>query len=50
MPRSIMQMDWKALRYQARYELVDNIPTLIWENIDTISANEKCGEKREHVI
>jgi hypothetical protein len=45
-----MQMDWRALGYQAKYEIVDNNVTIIWENIDAISANEKCGEKREHVI
>ena len=50
MPRHIMQMDWRALGYQAKYEIVDNNVTIIWENIDAISANKKCGEKREHVI
>ena len=28
-----MRMDWKALGYQARYEIVDNEVTVIWEQI-----------------
>jgi hypothetical protein len=30
---SIMRMDWKSLGYQAKYEIVDNQVTVIWEQI-----------------
>ena len=45
MPRHIMKMDWRALGYQAKYEIIDNNITVIWENIDAISeAKSAAGE------
>ena len=35
-----MKMDWKALGYQARYEIVDNQVTVIWEKITNDKANK----------
>jgi hypothetical protein len=46
MPRHIMKMDWKALGYQSKYQIVDNQVTVIWENINTNSeAKSAAGEK-----
>ena len=46
MARHIMKMDWKALGYQAKYEIVDNQPTIIWENMTAISeAKSAAGEE-----
>jgi hypothetical protein len=36
----IMQMDWKALGYQARYEIVDNQVTVIWENLTNSESQD----------
>ena len=45
MTRHIMKMDWKALGYQAKYEIVDNNITVIWENMTAISeAKSAAGE------
>jgi hypothetical protein len=45
MPRHIMKMDWKALGYQAKYEIIDNNITVIWENMTAISeAKSAAGE------
>jgi len=45
MVRHIMKMDWRALGYQAKYEVIDNNITVIWENIDAISeAKSAAGE------
>ena len=49
MPRHIMEMDWKALGYHARYEVIDNKVTVIWENIDSISDAKSAAESRSHV-
>lgn len=38
--RSIMKMDWKALGYQARYEIVDNQVTVIWENLTNSESQD----------
>ena len=45
-----MSMDWKALGYQAKYQIIDNQVTVIWENIDAISEAKSAVEEREHVI
>ena len=45
-----MKMDWKALGYQAKYQIIDNQVTVIWENIDANSAKLSAAEEREHVI
>ena len=45
-----MKMDWKALGYQAKYQIIDNQVTVIWENIDAISEAKSASEEREHVI
>lgn len=37
---NIMRMDWKALGYQARYEIVDNQVTVIWENITNSESQD----------
>lgn len=50
MSRSIMKMDWKALGYQAKYQIIDNQVTVIWENIDANSEAKSAAEEREHVI
>lgn len=50
MARSIMKMDWKALGYQARYEIIDNNITVIWENMTAISEAKSAAESRTHVI
>ena len=49
MPRHIMEMDWKALGYHARYEVIDNKVTVIWENIDSISDAKSAAESRSNV-
>jgi hypothetical protein len=39
-------MDWKALGYQAKYEIIDNNITVIWENMTPISeAKSAAGEE-----
>ena len=38
---SIMKMDWKALGYQAKYQIIDNQVNVIWENIDAINVSEE---------
>ena len=43
MPRHIMKMDWKALGYQAKYEIVDNNITVIWENMTAISEAKSAA-------
>ena len=43
MPRHIMKMDWRALGYQAKYEIIDNNITVIWENIDAISEAKSAA-------
>ena len=48
MPRHIMKMDWKALGYQAKYEIVDNNITVIWENMTAISEAKSAAESRTH--
>lgn len=40
-----MKMDWKALGYQARYEIIDNNVTVIWENIHAISEAKSAAEE-----
>jgi hypothetical protein len=35
-----MKMDWKALGYQAKYEIVDNQVTVIWENITASESSD----------
>ena len=47
-----MKMDWKALGYQAKYQIIDNQVTVIWENIDANSEAKSAAEEREreHVI
>ena len=50
MARNIMKMDWKALGYQAKYQIIDNQVTVIWENIDANSEAKSAAEEREHVI
>jgi hypothetical protein len=47
--RSIMQMDWRALGYQAKYEVIDNQITVIWENIDAISEAKSAAKRENHV-
>jgi hypothetical protein len=49
MSRHIMKMDWRALGYQAKYQIVNNEVTVIWENIDAISEAKSAAEEREHV-
>ena len=49
MPRHIMEMDWKVLGYHARYEVIDNKVTVIWENIDSISDAKSAAESRSNV-
>ena len=49
MPRHIMEMDWKALGYHSKYEIIDNKVTVIWENIDSISDAKSAAESRSHV-
>ena len=44
-----MKMDWKALGYQAKYQIINNEVTVIWENIDA-NSEQKCNEKRDNVI
>ena len=41
-----MKMDWKALGYQAKYQIIDNQVTVIWENIDAISEAKSAAEER----
>jgi hypothetical protein len=36
-----MKMDWKALGYQAKYQIIDNQVSIIWENIDAINVSEE---------
>lgn len=48
MARHIMKMDWKALGYQARYEVVDNNITVIWQNMTAISEAKSAAESRTH--
>ena len=43
MPRHIMKMDWKALGYQAKYEIIDNNVTVIWENMTAISEAKSAA-------
>jgi len=50
MSRNIMKMDWRALGYQAKYEVIDNQITVIWENIDANSEAKSAAEERSHVI
>ena len=50
MARHIMKMDWKALGYQAKYQIIDNQVTVIWENIDANNEAKSAAEEREHVI
>jgi hypothetical protein len=38
---NIMKMDWKALGYQAKYQIIDNQVNVIWENIDAINVSEE---------
>ena len=45
-----MKMDWEALGYQAKYQIIDNQVTVIWENIDANSEAKSAAEEREHVI
>ena len=45
-----MKMDWKALGYQAKYQIIDNQVTVIWENIDANSEAKSAAKEREHVI
>jgi len=49
MPRHIMEMDWKALGYHSKYEIIDNKVTVIWENIDSISDAKSAAESRSNV-
>ena len=43
MARHIMKMDWKALGYQAKYEIIDNNITVIWENMTAISEAKSAA-------
>ena len=49
MSRHIMKMDWKALGYQAKYQVINNEVTVIWENIDAISEAKSAAGEKEHV-
>ncbi len=48
MSRSIMKMDWRALGYQAKYEVINNEVTVIWENIDANSEAKSAAEERSN--
>ena len=39
-----MKMDWRSLGYQAKYEIIDNQVTVIWENIDAISEAKSAAK------
>ena len=44
-----MKMDWKALGYQAKYQIIDNQVTVIWENIDANSeAKSAAGREKTY--
>jgi hypothetical protein len=38
-----MKMDWKALGYQSKYEIIDNNITVIWENMTSISEAKSAA-------
>jgi len=48
MSRSIMKMDWRALGYQAKYEVINNEVTVIWENIGANSEAKSAAEERSN--
>jgi hypothetical protein len=48
MSRNIMKMDWKALGYQAKYQIIDNQVTVIWENIDANSEAKSAAREKTY--